>query len=107
MLEIPTAIGYLRADVSRARQPWDEVQIRSLAGRLGYTLSRTVVFGRYTDDPVQRLINVVRHVDAEAVIVPGVAHFGGRVPEVLVRVADVIAVDTGDVHARWADMGSW
>lgn len=113
MLEIPTAIGYLRADVSRARQPWDEIQNSSLAKRLGYTIAKTVVFGSHTDDPVRRLINVVRAAQAEAVFVPGLDHFDGQVPDALVAVADVITVDTGDIYARWiippdapADMGS-
>ncbi|WP_067529434.1 hypothetical protein [Nocardia uniformis] len=113
MLEIPTAVGYLRADVSGARQPWDELQSRSLAKRLGYTVAKTIVFGPHTDDPVRRLINVVRAAQAEAVVVPGLDHFDGRVPDALVAVVDVIAVDTGDIYVRWiippdppADMGS-
>lgn len=101
MLEIPTAIGYLRSDISRARQQWDEEQIRGLAKRFGYALAKTVVFGAHTDSPTQRVINVVRSIDAEAVIVPGLAHFDGEVPHALVAVADVITVDTEDTYARW------
>lgn len=113
VLEIPTAIGYLRSDVSRARQPWDEERIRSLAKRFGYALAKTVVFGPHTDDPVRRVLNVVRAVDAEAVFVPGLDHFAGVVPDGLVAVADVITVDTEETYARWiippdapADMGA-
>ncbi|MFJ9743541.1 hypothetical protein [Streptomyces sp. NPDC101166] len=102
MLEIPTAIGYLRGDVSGMRQQWDEVQNRSLAKRLGYTLTRTVVFSERTDDPIQRLINVVRRTAAEAVFVPGLDHFGGVVPDELVRAADVITVEPEATYARWA-----
>ncbi|MFE3989454.1 hypothetical protein ACFXPR_33675 [Nocardia tengchongensis] len=102
MLEIPTAIGYLRSDVSRARQPWDEAQNRSLAKRLGYTLTRTVVFSESTDNPIQRLINVVRRTAAEAVFVPNLDHFGGTVPAELVEVVDVITVEPEVTHARWA-----
>ncbi|MFC9993232.1 hypothetical protein [Nocardia sp. NPDC127526] len=102
MLGQSTAIAYLRADVSGARQPWDEVQNRSMAKRLGYSLSRTVVFGRHTDDPIQRLINVIRSVGAEAVIVPNLEHFGGAVPAALVQVADVITVEPHATYARWS-----
>jgi hypothetical protein len=35
MRMIPTAIGYVRKDISGTRQQWDETQVRSLARRLG------------------------------------------------------------------------
>ncbi|MGQ4596459.1 hypothetical protein [Nocardia sp. R6R-6] len=98
----PTAIGYLRRDVSGVSQVWDETQIRSVAKRLGYDLAKVVVFGPNTDHPLTRLMNVVRTVDVDAVIVPGVAHFGGEVPTELVKVADVITTNTGQTFARWA-----
>ncbi|MRH86446.1 hypothetical protein GFY24_03000 [Nocardia sp. SYP-A9097] len=101
MLEIPTAIGYLRSDISGVRQSWDEIRMRSMAARLGYTLAKTVVFGLYTDEPVQRLIDVVRSVDAEAVIVPSLEHLGGVVPKPLLAVADTITVDPQETFARW------
>ncbi|NNH75021.1 hypothetical protein HLB23_35105 [Nocardia uniformis] len=83
----PTAIGYLRRDVSGIRQEWDETHIRSLARRFGYDLAKIVAFGPDTDAPITRLINVARTVDA--VIVPSVEHFdGGAVPGPLVKVAD-------------------
>ncbi|QLY32164.1 hypothetical protein [Nocardia huaxiensis] len=102
MLGICTAIGYLRADVSGQRKEWDEHQNRSLAARLGYTVAKTVVFNENTDDPIRRLINVVLRVGAEAVVVPGIAHFGGRIPEELVRVVDVITVEPQRTYARWS-----
>lgn len=101
MFETPTAIGYLRSDVSGTRQPWDEMRNRSLAKRLGYTVAKTVVFSEHVEDPVQRLINVVRRMRAEAVVVPNLEHFGGTVPDELVRVVDVITVDPHDTYARW------
>ncbi|WP_327146431.1 hypothetical protein [Nocardia sp. NBC_01327] len=101
MFEIPTAIGYLRSDVSGVRQPWDELQSRSLAKRLGYALAKTVVFSDRVEDPVQRLIDVVRRMDAEAVVVPNLEHFGGTVPGELVRMVDVITVAPHDTYARW------
>lgn len=98
----PTAIGYLRRDVCGVAQDWDEIRIRSLAKRLGYELAKTVVFGALTDEPVTRLINVVRSLDAEAVVVPSAAHFDGGVPDRLVAVADVITVEPENTYARWA-----
>ncbi|WP_280251794.1 hypothetical protein [Nocardia abscessus] len=38
-------------------------------------------------------MNVVRRVDVDAVIVPGVRHFGWEVPPELVEVVDVIGMD--------------
>ncbi|WP_433655647.1 hypothetical protein ACQPW1_32505 [Nocardia sp. CA-128927] len=100
MRQRPTAIGYLRRDVSGVSQPWHETQIRSLAKRLGYELAKTVVFGPDTDEPVERLLNVVRAVEAEAVVVPSAEHFGGKVPERVVRVCDVITVSPQYTYAR-------
>lgn len=96
----PTAIGYLRRDVSGISQAWDEIQIRSIAKRFGYELAKTVVFGPDTDEPVDRLLNVVRNVCADAVIVPSAAHFGGVVPDRLVRVCDVITMSPENTYAR-------
>ncbi|CAM4262066.1 hypothetical protein NONI108955_17530 [Nocardia ninae] len=96
----PIAIGYLRRDVSGISQPWHETQIRSLAKRLGYELAKTVVFGRDTEAPVDRLLEVVRSAGAEAIVVPGSEHFGGKVPERLVRVCDVITVSPQYTYAR-------
>ncbi|UGT43407.1 hypothetical protein LTV02_08480 [Nocardia yamanashiensis] len=99
----PAALGYLRTDVSGVQQQWDETRIRSLAARLGYALRKTVAFGERTDQPVERLVNVVRRLDAEAVVVPGPHHFEGhRIPAELVRVVDVITVDPDATHARTA-----
>ncbi|MGK8553051.1 hypothetical protein [Nocardia gipuzkoensis] len=98
----PTAIGYLRRDVSGASQTWDEIQIRSLAKRLGYELAKTVVFGPRTDCPLSRLLNVVRRIDVDAVIVPNPQHFGADVPTELVKVVDVITVQPENTYARRA-----
>lgn len=98
------ALGYLRKDVSRQQQRWDEAQIRSLARRLGYNLQKTVVASNRTDDPIGVLMNVVAQVDAEAVIVPTVAHFDEcTVPAELVEITDVITVVPERTFARWPD----
>ncbi|MBO0856016.1 MAG: hypothetical protein J2P18_19875 [Nocardia sp.] len=97
------AIGYLRRDVSGVRQPWDEVQIRSLARRLGYNLCKIVTFTGELDDVAGRLGNIVERLDADVVFVPSVDHFdGGVVPWRLVEVADVITVEPEYTYARWA-----
>ncbi|MFE9325285.1 hypothetical protein ACIHDR_27095 [Nocardia sp. NPDC052278] len=98
----PTAIGYLRREVSGISQVWDETQIRSRAKRLGYDLAKTVVFGDATDHPMSRLLTVVRQMDVEAVIVPSAEHLGGTVPDELVKVCDVITVTPENTYARWA-----
>lgn len=92
------AIGYLRSDISGARQPWDEIQMRTLAGQLGYRLVKTVVFSQFTVD-VDQLIDTVTRADAIAVVVPSIDHFEGGIPRAVLGVANVIAVDTGETHA--------
>ncbi|WP_225731907.1 MULTISPECIES: hypothetical protein [unclassified Nocardia] len=98
----PMAIGYLRRDISGVSQTWDETRIRSLARRLGYELSKTVVFGRETEQPEQKLLEVVAKNGAEAVIIPDTTHFDGTIPEALVRACDVITVSPEYTYARWA-----
>jgi hypothetical protein len=99
MRQRPTAIGYLRTDVSGVSQTWDEVQIRSRAKRLGYDLAKTVTFGVHTDCPVSRLLNIVRRMDVDAVITPNLEHLGGNVPEELVRVCEINIVTPPETYA--------
>ncbi len=99
---LPTAIGYLRADISGGQQQWDEAQLRSLAGRLGYTYAKTVVFSAATVEPVDQLIDLARRLDLDAIVVPTRAHLDGEIPDALVRVADVITVTPREVVARWS-----
>ncbi|BDU04680.1 hypothetical protein FMUBM48_09430 [Nocardia cyriacigeorgica] len=98
----PRALGYLRADRSVPNQLRDEVQIRSLATRYGYSLCKTIVFTASTPDPIQQLIDAVRRSNAEAVFVPDVTHFDGLVPASLIAVADVVTVRPEETFARWA-----
>ncbi|WP_245721923.1 hypothetical protein [Nocardia crassostreae] len=103
----PTALGYLRADVSGIGQLWDESRIRGLAEKFGYDFAGVVVYDPATGrPPVARLKAQVNRLDAEAVIVPGPEHFeGGRVPESLVRQVDVITVSPQETHARRTAVG--
>ncbi|WP_028477877.1 hypothetical protein [Nocardia sp. CNY236] len=96
----PTAIGYLRRDVSGIRQDWHEIQMRSLAKLFGYDLAKTVVFTENTTARIVRLMTVVWRVDAAAVIVPSVEHFGAEVPVELVKLADVITVAPRRTYQR-------
>ncbi|MCM6778553.1 hypothetical protein NDR87_34230 [Nocardia sp. CDC159] len=86
------AIGYLRRDIAGPRQHWDEIQMRSLAKRLGYDLRKTIAFGAHTDNPAARLRSIANSLGVATVIVPSLAHFdGGEVPASL-RGATVITV---------------
>jgi hypothetical protein len=100
----PPALGYLRKDVSGVAQVWDETQIRSLAKRLGYELSKTVTFTASTHHPVGRLLSVVRNLDVDAVIAPSLQHFDGALPDELVQVCDLITVRPENTFARWAPL---
>lgn len=100
----PTAVGYLRSDVSGLRQAWDEDQIRKRAQRLGYDFAKLVIAdarsGRHL---LAGLKTITTRLDAEAIIVPSARHFdGATVPDDLVQVADVITVDPEETYARWA-----
>ncbi|MFF0543053.1 hypothetical protein ACWEVD_24655 [Nocardia thailandica] len=96
----PPAIGYLRRDISGVTQPWDETQIRSLAEKLGYRFTKTVVFSERTTDPIGRLREVVATVGAEAVVVPNLAHLGGVLPAGLAADCEVVTVSPEVTHAR-------
>ncbi|MGW2665927.1 hypothetical protein ACWCW7_33670 [Nocardia tengchongensis] len=103
MRAIPTALGYLRTDISGIQQPWDEQRMRSLASRLGYAVVKTVAFSDRTDDPIERLANVVENLQVDAVVVPGTHHFDrGEVPARIVQLADVITVDPEATYARYS-----
>ncbi|WP_433683207.1 hypothetical protein [Nocardia sp. CA-119907] len=104
MRATPTAIGYLRKDISGVSQDWDEIQIRSRAKRLGYDLAKTVTFTAETDDPEGRLVNVVQALDVDAVIAPGLEHFGGRVPQRLVRQCELNTVNPEATYAPHAPL---
>ncbi|WP_433521596.1 hypothetical protein ACQPZ2_30400 [Nocardia pseudovaccinii] len=98
----PTAIGYLRKDISGFSQMWDETQMRSLAKRLGYNLTKTVTFGPETDHPLTRLLNVVRHLAVDAVITPALNHLDGQIPDELKTAAiEVVTVNPEHTYARW------
>ncbi|WP_067685817.1 hypothetical protein [Nocardia jejuensis] len=102
MRPVPTAIGFLRHDVSGTRQRADQLQIQELARKLGYDLRKTLVFGPDTDRPLTRVRTAVSRLDADAVITPNLEHFDGRVPDDVVRVADLITVTPENTYTRHA-----
>ncbi len=101
VLDAPDAIGYVRSDVSGSRREWDEIQIRTVAGRLGYNLKKTIVFGANVYEPVQALQQIVRSQKIDAVVVPSLAHFEADAPpRELVQITDVITVSPEYTYAR-------
>ncbi|MCU1645584.1 MAG: hypothetical protein JWN03_5859 [Nocardia sp.] len=100
-MPLPSAIGFLRSDVSGARRQWDEIQIRSAAARLGYDLRKIVVFSATTERPVYRLRLVVDRLGIDAIVTPSIAHFdAGEVPADLVAVVDIITLSPEHTYAR-------
>lgn len=93
------ALGYLRADISGVHQSWDEIRMRNLASRLGYDLSKIIVFSENTADRIDRLLFAVARNRAEAVFVPSREHLDGQVE--LVKASVDIIFDSHDVEARW------
>ncbi|MEV4237322.1 MULTISPECIES: hypothetical protein [unclassified Nocardia] len=101
MRPTPTAIGFLRQDVSGDARDWDMAQIRKLATRYGYDLAEIVRLADAGTEILAALREVIRRTDAEAVIMPNLAHLDDR-PEELVRACDVITVNPANTYARRA-----
>ncbi|QBS43842.1 hypothetical protein [Nocardia sp. CS682] len=99
---VPTALGYLRQDVSGDGQAWDEAGMRSLAKRFGYTLTHTIVVAADTPEPIEALASTARRTGVDCVIVPSTEHFDGeKVPTTLTRLVDVITVRPVHTYERW------
>ncbi len=100
----PTAIGYLRTDVSGVARFHDESQIRTLATRLGYDFADMIVYDpKFGRPSLARLKAQATRLAAEAVFVPGPEHFeSGRIPPSLVEKLDVITVTPETTYARRA-----
>ncbi|APB01055.1 hypothetical protein NS506_07028 [Nocardia seriolae] len=98
---LPSAVGFLRSDVSGLNQPRDELQIMRAAKRTGYDLRKTLVFSDRTEDRAHRLRVAIDRLGVDAVIVPSTAHFDGHdIPADLLAVATVITVSPGSTTAR-------
>ncbi|WP_306363918.1 hypothetical protein [Nocardia sp. CC227C] len=90
----PTAVGYLRTDISGAARLQDEALIRKLAARLGYDFADMIVYDpKFGRPPLARLKAQVGRLGARAVIAPGLEHFeGGQIPGSLTELVDVVTV---------------
>ncbi|MFE3280946.1 hypothetical protein [Nocardia sp. NPDC059239] len=86
------AIGYLRTDISGARQQWDESRISSVAGKLGYDLRKTVAWGLRVEEPMKRLRVQLSRLGLSTIVTPNLDHFDGKIPGAIREVADVITV---------------
>ncbi|MET8428703.1 hypothetical protein [Nocardia sp. NPDC004860] len=96
------AIGYLQQEISGTHEEWDKAQIRRLAERFGYDLTKILAFGPEVDRPIHRVRVAVDRTGAEAVFTPSAEHFdGGEVPADLMQVADVITVNDERTYARY------
>ncbi|GAB2546108.1 hypothetical protein [Nocardia heshunensis] len=105
----PTALGYLRTDVSGVGQLWDESEIRRLAARYGYDLAEIVVYDPISGrPPFARLKAQATRLDAEAVFVPSLQHFeNGEAPGSLVQRLDVVTVHPESTYSpRTAPLSS-
>lgn len=103
----PTAVGYLRTDVSGATRLVDESEIRKVADRLGYDFADMIVYDPvFQRPPLARLKAQTTRLSASAVIVPSLDHFvPPSVPEELVLALDVITVSPHNTYARLGSPG--
>ncbi|MFJ4650951.1 hypothetical protein ACIP5Y_06710 [Nocardia sp. NPDC088792] len=90
----PTALEYINDSVSEAPQ-WDSAICRRLARRLGYRLIRPV------DDSALSLVDYVREVDVDAVIVPNIGHVDALTLDRLMHTVDVEAAAPRETFARY------
>jgi hypothetical protein len=81
----PTALGYVDPDISVALQ-WDCVQVGRLARQLGYLLIWL------PEDSLLPLVDVVRQLDVDTVIVPSPAHLNVLTLNSLMYAVDVESV---------------
>ncbi|WP_330249767.1 hypothetical protein OG874_26065 [Nocardia sp. NBC_00565] len=95
-------IGFLRPDVSGEASGQDEARIHALAAECGWSV--ILMYYGDRDRPggavINRLMNLAYSERANAVIVPSADHFEpGDIPA-LVKIVDVICVDTGTRYAN-------
>ncbi|WP_306359558.1 hypothetical protein [Nocardia sp. CC227C] len=103
----PTAIGYVRSDISGARQAWDEAEVRSAAALRGFDFAKMIVIDGRTGKPLLAgLKATIARIDVAAVFVPSATHFeGGTVPSGLRRVVDVVTVSPDNLYPRTGSDG--
>ena len=103
----PTAIGYVRSDISGVRQAWDETEVRSTAALRGFDFAKMIVIDGRTGKPLLAgLKATITRINAEAVFVPNTMHFEGDVvPRDLTQVVDVFTVSPENIYTRTGSDG--
>lgn len=98
----PTALGYLRTDVSGIVQLWDESRIRQTASHLGFDLAAIIVYDPLSGrPPLARLKAQATRLDAEAVIVPDLTHLeNSGIPASISGRLELIAVSPEQSYPR-------
>ncbi|MFE5290309.1 hypothetical protein ACFRAQ_35615 [Nocardia sp. NPDC056611] len=94
------AIGLLRRDVSGASWQDDEAAIHAVAQECGTRVVLVVLAdsARWGDHLVNHLLNLIYGEDADDLIVPTIDHLYSSELRALVKLADVICVDTRKRH---------
>ncbi|WP_405494854.1 hypothetical protein [Nocardia sp. NBC_00511] len=100
---LPSAVGFLRSDISGTRREHDERQIERTARLKGYDLRKTVVFSENTIRKNYRLRIALSRAGVDTVIVPSLEHFDGQVPAEVVAVADIVTISPENTYARTGD----
>ncbi|MEV0766231.1 hypothetical protein [Nocardia sp. NPDC050435] len=93
----PSAIGYLRTDISRDNQRWDEARMRSAAADCGYNLRKTMAVSSESEASLQALVGMVERVGASAVVTPALNHFARREFPADLTVG-ILAADSGQIY---------
>src|ERR1043166_4290992 len=99
------AVGFLDTRiVSCTDQDTEEKQIRDAAKHHHLDLARTLVARPRTDDPIQRLMNMVRRLKADTVVVPTWRDLGTGFNTVIAE-CEIIEAKTGFVWHRKLNSG--
>ncbi|MFC9996397.1 hypothetical protein [Nocardia sp. NPDC127526] len=104
----PTAIGYIRSDISGIRQAWDETEVRSTAALRGFDFAKMIVIDGRTGKPLLAgLKATIARIPVEAVFVPSTMHFeSATIPRELRRLVDVFTVSPENTYTRTGPDGS-
>lgn len=88
----PTAISYVRQEISGVNTLNDQAAARELATRWGFELIQDLVVGSETLAPTLRLVRYVLDNDADALIVPDKRHIW-PVRRAVTELCDLIMVE--------------
>jgi hypothetical protein len=91
----PTAIGYVRRDISGTLLPKHEIVIGLTARIRNVIVGRFVVLGPEVDRPALRLLNIAQAFSSSIILVPTLAHLAGDVVKVN-ALCEVIECENAD-----------